>query len=165
MIFENLITQNRTAFIVKLSEISKTLKIKPEWLMFVMWFETAHTLDHTIQNKVTKATGLIQFMPATAQQLGTTIPALMEMSNVSQLEYVRRYFTTYAGRMKDWLDVYLVVFYPVLVGKPDSYTIDRTIVAKQNPIFDLNKDLKIEKGEIRQALLKQMSNEVKKALL
>lgn len=165
MIFEDLITQNRTAFIVKLSEIAKTIKIKPEWLMFVMWFETAHTLDHRIQNKVTKATGLIQFMPATAQQLGTTIPALMEMSNVAQLEYVRRYFTKYAGRMKDWLDVYLVVFYPVLVGKPDSYTIDRAIVAKQNPIFDLNKDFKIEKGEIRQALLKQMSNEVKKALL
>lgn len=161
MIFENLIKENKDAFLKKVEEVSIYLGIKPNWLMFVMWFETAHTLDHRIMNKITKAIGLIQFMPSTARELGTTTEALGRLSNVEQLEYVKRYLSRYRGKMKDWLDVYCAVFYPQLIGKPDTYVIDRSIVAKQNPIFDLNKDLKIHKYEIRQALIKQMPKEIK----
>lgn len=161
MIFENLIKENKDAFLKKVEEVSIYLGIKENWLMFVMWFETAHTLDHRIINKITKAIGLIQFMPSTARELGTTTEALGRMSNVEQLEYVKRYLSRYQGKMKDWLDVYCAVFYPQLICKPDTYVIDRAIVAKQNPIFDLNKDLKIHKYEIRQVLIKQMPKEIK----
>lgn len=44
------------------------------------------------------ATGLIQFMPATAQGMGTTTAALAAMSAVQQLDYVQRYFKPYAAR-------------------------------------------------------------------
>lgn len=83
------------------------------------------------------------------------------MGNIEQLDYVKRYLAPYRGKMKNWLDVYCAVFYPVLIGKPDNYVIDREIVAKQNPVFDLNKDLKIHKYEIREALQKSIPNEYK----
>lgn len=161
MIFENLIKENKTAFLDKVTEVCRYLSIDPDWLMLVMWFETARTFDHRIVNHVSGATGLIQFMPRTARSLGTTTEALKMMSNVEQMDYVKRYLSPYRGKMKNWLDVYCAVFYPVLIGKPDSYVIDREIVAKQNPVFDLNKDLKIHKWEIRQALQKSIPNEYK----
>ena len=151
MIFEHLIKENKEAFFSKVREICQSLAIDPDWLMLVMWFETARTFRADIVNPVSKATGLIQIMPSTARSLGTTTEALKNMSNVEQLDYVKRYLAPYAGKMKNWLDVYCAVFYPVLIGKPDSYVIDREIVARQNPVFDLNKDLKIHKYEIRQA--------------
>jgi len=165
MIFEHLIKENKEAFLSKVREICQYLSIDPDWLMLVMWFETARTFDHRIVNHVSGATGLIQFMPRTARSLGTTTEALKMMSNVEQMDYVKRYLSPYRGKMKNWLDVYCAVFYPVLIGKPDSYVIDREIVAKQNPVFDLNKDLKIHKWEIRQALQKSIPNEYKHLFL
>ena len=161
MIFEHLIKDNKEAFLSKVREICQYLSIDPDWLMLVMWFETARTFRTDIVNPVSKAVGLIQWMPKTARSLGTTTEALKNMSNVEQLDYVKRYLAPYAGKMKNWLDVYLAVFYPVLIGKPDSYVIDREIVAKQNPVFDLNKDLKIHKWEIRQALQKSIPQQYK----
>lgn len=52
MIFDHLIKENRDAFIKKVIEVSDYLGVKPEHLMFLMWFETGHTLDHRIQNKI-----------------------------------------------------------------------------------------------------------------
>lgn len=156
MIFQELIHENKYEFLAKVREVSCYLGIDADWLMFVMYFETARTFDPAIRNKITGATGLIQFMPRTARALGTTTSELAQMTNVEQMDWVLRYFAPYKGKMKNWLDVYCAVFYPILIGKPDNYVIDRESVAKANPIFDLNKDLKIHKYEIRAALLKQL---------
>lgn len=161
MIFEHLIKENKEAFTQKVKEICRYLSIEPDWLMLVMWFETARTFRADIVNPISSAVGLVQFMPRTARSLGTTTEALKNMSNVEQLDYVKRYLAPYAGKMKNWLDVYCAVFYPVLIGKPDAYVIDREIVARQNPVFDLNKDLKIHKHEIRTALQKSIPQEYK----
>ncbi len=156
MIFQELIHENKYEFLAKVQEVSCYLGIDADWLMFVMYFETARTFDPAIRNKITGATGLIQFMPRTARALGTTTSELAQMSNVEQMDWVRKYFEPYRGRMKNWLDVYCAVFYPVLIGKPDNYVIKSDIVAKQNPGFDLNKDLDIHKYEIRAALMKKL---------
>lgn len=161
MIFEHLIKENKYEFLAKVREIACYLGINADWLMFVMWFESAKTFSPSIKNKISGATGLIQFMPRTARLLGTTTDALAKMSNVEQLDYVKKYFEPYRGRMKNWLDVYCAVFYPVLVGKPDNYVITSDIVARQNPGFDLNKDLDIHKYEIRAALMKRVPSEYK----
>lgn len=162
MIFEELIKQNRTLFVQKVNKICSDLGIEPNWLMLTMWFETAGTLDHRIVNKISGATGLIQFMPNTAKQLGTTTEQLRNMTNVEQLDYVHKYLKAYKGRMKNWLDVYCAVFWPAAIGKSDDYVITSDIVAKQNPVFDLNKDLDIHKWEIRQALKNRIPNPYKK---
>ena len=155
MIFEELIKENKKEFVNKTIEVSNYLKVRPEHLMFLMWFETAHTLDSHIQNKI-GATGLIQFMPDTARFLGTTTDALKSMSNVEQMEYVKRHLGIFKGKYKDYVDLYCGIFWPAAVGKDDSYRITSDIVAKQNPLFDINKDLDIEKSEIRKVLKNQI---------
>lgn len=129
--------------------------------MLEMWFETAGTLDHRIVNKTSGATGLIQFMPATTRSMGTTTGQLKQMSNVEQLDYVRRYLTPYREKKGNWLDVYCAVFCPAAIGKPDDYVITSDKVARQNPALDINKDLDIHKCEIRQALLNSIPKQYK----
>jgi hypothetical protein len=160
MIFEDLITENREVFLIKVRKVAFYLNVKPEWLMFLMWFETGHTLNSHIQNSI-GATGLIQFLPSTARFLGTTTEALKTMQNYEQLDYVQKHLGIFSDKYKDWVDLYCGIFWPAAVGKPDSYRITSDIVAKQNPLFDINKDTDIEKSEIRAALLKQIPKEYK----
>jgi len=152
LLYENKIPMNTAAFVAKVIDISKKLGINPNWLMFAMNLETAGTMSHTIVNSI-GATGLIQFLPSTAAGLGTTTAALRQMTNVQQLDYVYKYLKVYAIKFKAFEDVYCAIFYPVLIGKPDNYVIPSTAVARQNPLFDINKDLKITKLEVRTKLL------------
>ena len=130
--------------------------------MFVMWFESR--LNPQAVNPISGATGLIQFMPSTARGLGTTTTVLKRMSNVQQLDYVLAYLRPYKGRMKTWVDVYLAVFYPKAMGNP-NFVITSDIVARQNKIFDLNKDLDISVDEIKTALRNNMPEKYKKFYL
>ena len=139
----------------KTAIVADILGIKPEWLENVMWIESR--LNPQAVNKVTGATGLIQFMPATAQSLGTTTEALKAMSFDEQMEYVYLYLRPYRGKMSSQVDVYLAVFFPVAIGKPDSYVLQTSklspaLIAKQNPAYDLNKDNQITKGEVATAI-------------
>lgn len=147
------------AFIDKLVEVSSDLLIRPEWLMVVIAIETAKTFRSDIQNPSTKATGLIQFMPRTAKVLGTTVDELKKMSRISQLDYVLEYLSPYKGKMNSFEDVYLSVFYPAAVGKPSNYKFGissdmQKKIAVQNPAYDTNKDLVVEKWEVRKAIMK-----------
>ncbi|WP_352421003.1 hypothetical protein [Proteiniphilum sp.] len=100
-------------------------------------------------------------MPATARSLGTTTGQLRRMSNVEQLDWVRRYLAPYRGKMGNWLDVYCAVFWPAAIGKPDDYVITSDKVARQNPALDINKDLDIHKWEIREALQRSIPRQYK----
>lgn len=159
MAFEEYIKKNKDEFIKKVNEISKYFGINPDWLMFVMWFESR--LNPQAVNPISGATGLVQFMPSTARALGVTTDTLKRMNNVQQLDYVLAYLKPYRGRMKTWVDVYLAVFYPAAIGKGDDYVIKSDIVATQNKIFDLNKDLDISVKEIKTALVKSMPEKYK----
>lgn len=159
MDFEEYVTQNKEKFIEKVNDIANYLGINADWLMFVMWFESR--LNPQAVNPISFATGLIQFMPATARSLGVTTEMLKSMDNLHQLDYVFAYLKPYRWRMKTWVDVYLAVFYPTAMGKGDDYVIKSDIVAKQNKIFDLNKDLDISVKEIKTALIKNMPEKYK----
>ena len=98
-------------------------------------------------------------MPSTAKALGTSTDGLLKMSNIEQLDYVYKYLKPYNGRMKSWIDVYLAVFYPAAIGKGDDYVIKSDLVARQNVIFDLNKDLDISVGEIKKVLQEHIPKE------
>jgi len=161
LIHEEKVKTNRVAFVAKVKEICQRLDIDPNWLMQVMYFETAHTMSHTIENPHTKATGLIQFMPSTAISLGTTVTALKAMTNVQQLDWVHKYFTPHKGKMKSFVDVYFTVFFPIAVGKPDDWvlqtsTLSASRIASQNTGFDLNKDGKLTVAEIREVILRKV---------
>ena len=159
MNFEEYIKENREEFTEKVNNISNELGIEANWLMFVMWFESR--LNPKAVNPISGATGLIQFMPSTARSLGTTTDVLKRMNNVQQLDYVLAYLRPYKGMMKHWIDVYLAVFYPKAIGNP-NFVITSDIVAKQNKIFDLNRDSDITVKEIETALRSSMPEKYKK---
>ena len=162
MLYENLIQSNRAAFIAKLTEIAGRLKASPDWFMVV--FKIESTVDHTRVNPVSGATGLIQFMPATAAGLGTSTAQLRAMTNVQQLEYVYRYFKPYAGRINSILDLYTITFFPRALGQPDDYilqtdTLKAGTIARQNKPYDLNGNGQISLGELKAAITKKIPSE------
>ena len=97
--------------------VSEEIGIRPNWLANVINFESGG--NPRARNKYSDATGLIQFMPSTARSHGTTVDQLREMSGREQMEYVRSYFMKHKGRLNSQEDVYMAVFYPVAIGKPD----------------------------------------------
>lgn len=143
---------NYLEFNSKLVLVCKSLNIEPDWLYEVINIETAGSFNPAIRNAAgSGATGLIQFMPSTAKWLGTTTDALAKMSNVQQLDYVKKYFVAMfksTGVPKSFFDLYLVVFQPAWVGKPDTATLAKSAYSMNRGI-DLNKDGIITKGEFR----------------
>ena len=157
LLFEELIPENSELFKEKLIDISGKLKVNPDWLMLTFYIETAaakhKAINHRIQNSI-DATGLIQFMPATARNLGTTTTALKNMTNVEQLNWVLKYLSPYKGKMNSYVDTYLAVFFPAAIGKPDNWVVQTSglsaaKIAAANPGYDVNKDGKITVGEIK----------------
>lgn len=162
LIYESLVLENRVDFVEKVKALADRLGIKPNWLMVVFYIETAAVrygrINSKIQNSI-GATGLIQFMPATAKALGTSTQALALMRNLEQLDYVEKYLQVYKGKMKSLTDTYLAVFFPAAMGKPANTVLQTKHlpaekIARFNPAYDLNKDKKITVGEITTQLLK-----------
>lgn len=137
----------------KLILICNELNINPNWLISCMAFETGETFSPSIVNKVSGATGLIQFMPSTARSLGTTTEALKKLSDVQQLDYVLKYFLPYKNRIKNLEDCYMAILFPVAIGKPLDYPLfiknDSRFPKRyiQNNGLDKNKDGVITKAE------------------
>jgi len=154
-IFDSYIKNNKEAFKAKVESLSSMLIIDPNWLMSVMLLESS--LNPQAINKITGAVGLIQFMPATAKELGVTLDQLYDMDNIQQLDYVYKYLSRYKGKMNNLSDVYLSVFFPAAVNKSNDYILQTSSlsaakIAAQNPAFDMDKDGKVTKGEIESFL-------------
>lgn len=142
------------AFRDKVRDISQRLGIDPSHLMACMAFESGHTFSPNKQNAAgSGACGLIQFMPQTAQALGTTTKALAAMTPVQQLDYVYLYFKPLTNKLHTLSDLYMAILWPRAVGKPDDYVLfDRNDPRSpklyiQNAGLDYNKDGKITKAE------------------
>lgn len=164
LIYENKIPSSyRSEFANKVVSVSKALDIDPNWLMAIMYFESARTFSPSIQNP-SGATGLIQFMPSTAIGLGTTTTALKNMSAVQQLDYVYKYYLPYKSKLNNYIDLYLVTFFPAALGKPDDFVIQSSglsagLIGRQNPSLDVNKDGVIQVWEIKKKMLNNLPSE------
>jgi hypothetical protein len=156
-----------TAFTDKVSQISSSLGINPNWLMQVMKSESGlNPQAQNIQSGHLVAAGLIQFTAGTATGLGTTQSALLNMNALQQLDYVKKYYLPYKGKLHSYFDVYLVTFFPAAVGKPDSYVfssknLSASLIAKQNPAININKDQQITMAEFKQYLENTVPNSVR----
>jgi hypothetical protein len=145
----------RTAFSEKVQRIASQLGISADWLMGVMWQESRLRPD--ARNKTTGATGLIQFMPATALALGTSVDALAAMDAVTQLDWVQKYYAPYADRLHSFADAYFAVFFPAAIGKPDDWALSSASlpaskIAAQNNLYDLNSDGQLTVAEVKAKL-------------
>jgi len=121
-------------------------------ILAVMDFETGGTFDTSERNAAgSGATGLIQFMPSTAEALGTSTEELSRMSRAEQLVYVERYFDQFQGRIQGGSvdDLYMSVLWPRAIGKADGYPIFQqgTIAYEQNRGLDTNGDGQVTKFE------------------
>lgn len=101
--------QNDEAFRVKVSQVANNIGIPAQWLVDLMAFETKGTFKTDIRSPI-DAVGLIQFMPQTARELGTTDVALSKMSRVQQLDFVEKYLSEFKGRIKTMPDLVASVF-------------------------------------------------------
>ena len=116
--------------LIKMQNISDKYGFPVEWLANLINHESAGTWNPSITNSI-GATGLIQFMPNTAEGLGTTTSQLRNMTFAQQLDYVDSYLfqafknrgvlsssgkvpTTFAQS-----DLFMLIFYPKSVGQPD----------------------------------------------
>ncbi|MBZ8134392.1 peptidoglycan-binding protein [Afifella sp. IM 167] len=141
----------------KVIDMSARLDCDPDHLMAVMAFETGRSFKPDQKNAAgSGATGLIQFMPLTAQDLGTTIEKLETMSAIEQLDYVEMHFDrSRRGRaIKTLSDVYMAVLWPAAVGKADSSVLfqkssDPRVNTRyvQNRSLDINRDGLVTKAE------------------
>lgn len=138
-------------FNTRVRGIAARLGCDPSHLMAVMAFETGETFSPKIRNAAgSGATGLIQFMPATARRLGTTTAKLAGMNAIDQLDYVEKYFRTATRRrMRSLSDIYMAVLWPIAVGKAESYVLFRkpSRAYTQNRGLDGNRDGVITKAE------------------
>jgi hypothetical protein len=159
MLYEEKVTENKAAFLAKVEEICRLLDIEPDWLMATMNSESG--LNSRAVNANGGATGLIQFMPATAKALNTTTTALKAMSNVQQLDYVYAYLRGYRYKIKSFADLYFAIFFPMALGKPDDWviqsgTLSAEKIATANKIFDLDTNNVLTVGEVREAFLRRV---------
>ena len=119
----------------------------------------------SIVNGTTRATGLIQFMPATAVQLGTTVEQLGAMTVAEQLEFVERYLRGAAalgGRPVVALtpaDVAIATFVPAHIGKPDDFVAFASPSPgyRANAGLDKDRDGRIKLGEVRAYYLRALT--------
>jgi hypothetical protein len=100
-------------------------------------------------------------MPATAVSLGTSTAALKAMSNVEQLEYVRKYLYPYRYKIKSYADLYMSIFFPAALGKSENWIIKASNlsaekVASANRIFDLDSNGILTVSEVREAFLRRV---------
>ena len=162
--FENFVQQTRAGdpvawgtqvtgkFKQRLLEVAREVDVDPDYLMAAMAFESAETFSPAIKNAAgSGATGLIQFMPKTATGLGTSTEALVKMTAVEQLEYVKKYFLPYRGRCQSLSDVYMAILWPAAIGKPESYVLfdqqKQPTTYQQNRGLDQDRDGTITKSE------------------
>ena len=143
-------------FNTKVVDIAKDLDADPAHLLAVMNFETGGTLDSKFKNKAgSGATGLIQFMPATAKELtkadskAAAIKILEDMTPTEQLDYVKKYLEPFKGKLNTLDDVYMAVLYPKAVGKDSDYALFEkgTKAYWQNRGLDINEDGIVTKAE------------------
>jgi hypothetical protein len=164
--FENFaLDKNGEDFLLKVQNIGKKVDLDYKIILAIMYFESK--MDPSAQNSSTNATGLIQFMPFTAKGMGTSISELKNMSAIEQLDYVEKFFmdkkrSGLTSKVKSPEEAYLLVFYPIAVGKSDDFILGSEVsderakmIYSQNKPFDTNKDGFISKGEVLQYIKKK----------
>lgn len=133
-------------FLNKVKEIANRIGCDYKDLLGVMHSESG--LNSKAVNKQGGATGLIQFMPSTAKELGTTTSDLYNMSAYDQLDYVEKFLIMAKNRsaLKNKAklsagDLYTLIFMPAKAGK-------ETIATRGSKEYSWNKGLDTNKDGI-----------------
>ncbi len=110
-------------------------------------------------NPKSGASGLIQWMPETADKYGTSIGKIRSMTTAEQLPLAERYWVDAyrAGPPAEVGDYYMGVFMPEFMGVPDEQilklrgveAVKGTPAYDQNPGLDWNQDGRLTAADVR----------------
>lgn len=159
----------RNAFIAKVKSVAANLQINPNWLMIIMYFESARTFSPSKFSATKNYVGLIQFGHVAAKDLKTTVLKLSKMTAVQQLDYVEKYYKMWFRYLKiavprSFVDFYLITLFPSKVNKGhdaviESKSIPGKAFAKANRVFKPNAFGVITVGEVNRVLLTKIPAE------
>lgn len=150
------------SFLNKTKQVAKRIGCNYKDLLAVMNSESG--LNSKAKNPKGSAVGLIQFMPATARQLGTTTEALYNMTPEQQLDYVEKYYLmtkkTYmkGDRQLTAGDLYTLTFMPAYVNK-EVLTTNGHKFYNANRGLDVNGDGQITKSDLTQRVQRKQVDE------
>ena len=150
------------SFLEKTKQVAQRIGCNYKDLLAVMNSESG--LNSKAQNKKGGATGLIQFMPATAKALGTTTDALRNMTPEQQLDYVEKFYLmnkrTYvkSNRQLSAGDLYALTFLPAYVNQ-EVLTSKGHKFYGANIGLDTNGDGQITKSDLSQRVVRKQVDE------
>jgi peptidoglycan hydrolase-like protein with peptidoglycan-binding domain len=142
----------------KVHVMAKNMECDPSDLMACMAFESGETFDPGVKNQAgSGATGLIQFMPTTAKDLGTSTDKLAMMTAEEQLDYVAKYFAWYP-EIRSLEDIYMAILWPRAIGKPNDYVLFEKPGKRygMNKGLDENEDGRVTKFEAAAAVREKL---------
>ena len=154
-------------FLRGINDLAQKYNLDPTDLLANMAAESG--ISPSIKNKTGGAVGLIQFMPSTAKDLGTSSEELSKMSAVEQLKYVDKYFKQVGldksakeakskGKKVTASTLYSKVFLPLYADAPE----DTVLGKKGSPellkgtnftlgkIYEQNSSLDVDHNDIIQ---------------
>lgn len=139
--FARLPRSDQQAFVKTAQFIAPGEPDAPKWLAAIVDFESDRKWSPSVRNRISGATGLIQFLPkAWGAKVAATWPTtdqLAAMSFTQQLEYVKKYFVEISrtqGKIHSLADMYLSVFSPKGVGRSP----DTVLYSAGQPGYDQN---------------------------
>lgn len=120
-----------------------------DYLIACMAFES--NLNPKAVNSVSKAVGLIQFMPSICKAYGTTSEEMLARSFEEQIPYVMKHFQPYYKRVKTLSDMYMAILMPKFIGADENTPVfslvSTPVQYKQNRGLDTNKNGIVTKAE------------------
>lgn len=167
LIYENKVPASyRSGFVKKVKEISSKLEIDPNWLMAIMYFESARSFSPSKTNNI-GCVGLIQFCPDRGKNYKTVngkryfISDIAKMNYSEQLDLVYEYYKRFTGKLKNYTDTYFATFFPLAIGKPDDWVIEglglsARAIYNSNPAFRQVNDGKLRVWEVKKKILEQL---------
>jgi len=118
-----------------LVSVAKDVDADPGLLADLIQYESAQTFSPSVRNPKpgSTATGLIQFIESTAEDLGTSTAYLASLSAEEQADvwvrkYLRRVYDS-RGSLAVESDLYMAVFYPAAIGQGLDYAFGPTVTA------------------------------------
>lgn len=142
-----------SGFCAKVENIAKNINCNPNDLLAIMYTESG--LNPSKKAEKGSATGLIQFLESTANNLGTTTSKLAGMDGISQLDYVEKFYqaniewifgSNYTGEI-DSGTLYALTFLPQY-AKQEILCDSSTEAYQYNTLLDENKDGNISKSDL-----------------
>lgn len=146
-------------FMEKVKQVAANLGVSEKDLMGIMNHESG--LNPRAVNPMSKAVGLIQFMPKTALGLGTSAEEILKMSATEQMDLVEKYYKKNGVKSGDDIgDLYMLTFMPAARNKPDNFVLGNAnggrvfdlsaaAVYRQNKLFDTNNDGIFTVGDVK----------------